>query len=556
MNSSRAAVSEPLEPSGENFHSGIEDNKVNPGLPPFKVLLEWLTYYHAQTGAWPEPEEYKRLNTVNSNYGQIEGKPILTMLPGKNKKVVTGNPEFGPSSSFYYDYRSSTYYRTALELIETYTSAARPVSEVSILTLSSILAWCYYPDFLARFKEQGDRVGMYLSLGQWSKELRMRKATLGFCLKELEDARLIEICVPIPGTTKPVKRFYMLAVPLQQPLPLFDPKKTTGAITVDTAQVDGFHTYTYLPQINLEPLYKKPEPAITEFPSTGTESEPESETMIMSSQINNYKNIKPKTIKHEHGASADMGTIDDKLEFLSQEACFPGYASPDGLTALDNREALKFASNSDLDLATIKKIHQQVLSAWSTGKCTRNPIGFFHYALTQHLKQKPASTSISNHLENPERMRFKAEPSTGTSKKGGSRFRPVSTPINTSDDLTYESNPTVLAGSQDEQSSENDPYDTKQPLTLNVDKIQQVLQERVVEALQDRFKQPELAETLSRLRWVICLSGSKLQLRLGGQGSDYPGVCQGELALIKIVVSQILKKLHGGLFVVEILTGL
>ena len=512
-------------------------------LPPFPLLLEWLKYYHAQTGSWPEPEANNNLLTVhhNSNLASTlhAEKPFLTLLPHKTKNRSAAII-FANAST--YDFKVSLYYRVALDLVEeNHISTTGPVREEIVLTLASLLAWCCYPSFTAEYKDKGFGMGMYLPLGQWSKELRMRKATLGNCLKELEEAGLIEICVPTTNATKAVKRFYRLAVPIHQLLPIFDPNETTGATIAETTQGESLQSYN-----DPEPLISQPEPDM-EFPSAGTEP------MIMPSQINNYKHIKSKTIEHEHGALADTGTTEEKLEFLSQVACFPGYTSPDGLIALDSREALKFASNSALDLFTLRKIYHQVLSAWSIGKCTRNPIGFFHYALTRQLKQKPSS--FSNRIEISERMRFKAEPYTGTYKEVGSRFRPVSTPINTSN-LTYQISAEELAGSQEEQSLQNNSDNAKQLLTLNLEKIQQVLQERVVEALKDRFKQPELAETLTRFKWEICLSGSKLRLQLEGQMADYLALGQGELALLKIVVSQVLKRLYDGFFDVEILAGL
>ncbi len=422
----------------------------NASLPPFPVLLQWLEYYHAQTGSWPEPGAYNNPLTLhlNSNLDStlhVE-KPFLMLLPDKTKKETKNrSEEIIFTNATTYDFRASLYYRVALDLVEeNHVLTTKPVSEEIVLTLTSLLAWCCYPYFTDEYTDKGFGMGMYLPLKKWSKELRMRKATLSNCLKELEDAGLIEICVPNISATKAFKRFYRLAIPLHQVLPIFDPSETIGTNTAETVQDESLQSYN-----DPEPDINQPEPAM-EFPSAGTEP------MIMSSQINNYKDIKSKAIRHDHGASVETGTVEEKLDFLSHKACFPGYSSPDGLTALDSREALKFASNSALDLFTLRKIYHQVLSAWSTGKCTRNPIGFFHYALTRHLKQKPSR--FSNQIEISEKMRFKAEPFTGTYKKVGSRFRPVSTPINTSDP-TYQISPKELAGSQEEQSlQKSDKY--------------------------------------------------------------------------------------------------
>lgn len=588
MNSSQAAsvnpeqlVEKPRSAQTAQPLATGEQSKEKVELPPFNVLLNWITYYHAQTGIWPEPDngsiatKLKAAAATAATNCQIpENKPLLSIVPAKAgiKKVavaVDTEATLTLNGSTNYDFRSSLYYSAALVLLETIgpVQAVKPWSEPSILTFASLLAWCHYPAFLTRYNEKGNGLGMYLPLGQWSKSLRMRKATLAASLKELEDAGLIktyyqttgnELAAAAPPTPN-LRRYYRLEVVLKQPLPIFDPTKIGAASGVFTSQVKNYQPDAGEGDTNPELHVTGSEPQFILVPYLGTKESSRAVSMThdVNNKTKNYKNIKQNSIKnHEHEASAGVGvsvrvgveTLEEKLEFLSQKARFPGYISPEGLSALDSREALKFASNSALDLNSIQKIYHQVLSAWSTGKCNKNPLGFFHYTLTRYVKQKP---SLSNkQLNSPTEFTCRPEPEpephfgTGKKVKVSSRF-PSTTALAETEEA-YLAGQTATALNQETQPCE----------LVDINKIQGKLKEQVVEALKDRFKQPVLASTLSQLNWVISLFNSKLEMRLEKQGSAFLAAStlgQGEFSLIKIAVSQALKVLVGRGYEIDIL---
>ncbi len=546
MNSSRASIPEPLQYSGGNAGPGAEDNneKPEPALPPFDVLLQWLSYYHTRTGVWPSPEENKdkRPPVINYNPRRTEDKPLLKVLTNKPNKPgkAAAIPDFT-----YFDYKSSIYYQVALEQIEKHVPApeGKLLDETRVLTLASVLAWCHQPVFLAGYKDKGYGLGMYLPLDRWSKELKMRKATLGACLKDLEAAGMIKICTPDFEKGNSVKRFYRVTASLQNVLPTFEPGQTVNALAC-AGRTEEYKTGSR------ESLNKSREPVIESVPASGNDFEQSPMNMDSQFHVNNNKNIKPKTIKHEHVSSLTPGTIDENFEFLSQKATFPGYSSPDGLVALDSREAFKFASNPALDLFTIKRIYHQVLWSWSAGKCTKNPIGFFHHSLTQYLKK--GSPNPPELLKRPV-YSIPADPSPiGTTGKTGSRFRPSNStsnknrvgdpPVDRAASFDCEELP--AAGENLNLVKHFDQEEQSAP--LNIIKIQQTLKERVIEALQDRFRQPELASKMACLTWVVCQDNQNVQLRLESQERDFPGAStfsQSDFSLVKIASSQILKSL-------------
>lgn len=529
----------------------------NPGqatdLPPFNVLIKWLSYYHTQTGSWPDPEEQGGFVARASEPQIGSHKPSLKILPIKIKTsgAATSNSKTEIASTNY-DFRHSIYYQAAQELIENHVSADQPLNETSIQVLASFLAWCHHPAFQSELAEGGGGdLGMYLSLEQWSKGLKIRKGTLGCCLKELEALNLIKICLPLSQgkRVKTVKRYYSLTVMLQKQLPVFNPTES-GITSTEQHKVVGLQQ-TGLIQVSPEPLDKRPEPGFNSSP-------------YMNHDINNYKNIK-LTNNHEHDDTSTVtGTVEEKLEFLSQKACFPGYTSPDGLTALDNREALKFASNPNLDLFSLREIYQQVLTAWAAGKCSKNPIGFFHYALTRRLNQKLSRPQTQ--AANPKGFNSGAERSTGTTEKIGSRFRP---------DANFAQRVNRSSAYHDADAfGTNEPYGVMymqkdkdvvlEPLSnqaeekpqLDIINLDSTLKAQVVDALQDRFRQPDLAEKLLNLGWIISLTGEKLLLQLQNPGSSFPlgtSLSQSEQSLIKIAVSQLLKRLQFNILEIEII---
>lgn len=590
--STRAVFSEQLAPSRLTQSSQpktLVQLKADSELPPFNVLLKWLSYYHTQTGTWPEPAAEPvaaaaaaaaaATNNPKSNEPTYEDKPHhLTILPGKSttknaNNVVTTKQTLVPDSSVSnnYDFRSSIYYSTALALVETYEhgrghdhAAAGRLSEASILTLASVLAWCHYPPFLTRYKERGAGPGMYLPLDQWSKSLRMRKATLGTSLKELEAAGLIKTSQSAVDetTNKKVTRYYRLAVTLRQPLPLFDAAEPSGPAREFAASVESCQNDPGCINTKAEPQSEEPEPESIKAPELGTEESTSSQPMNHDINYKNKKLNKPKNHDHEPDPSASSGTSEEKYEFLAQKACFPGYTSPEGLSALDSREALKFASNPALDLYTIQKVYHQVLSAWSTGKCTKNPIGFFHYTLTRHLTHKSATPSMLNNIAAAFESTW--EPKSGTGKKSGSRnqltipYSSIETSYVERNGPGQDPNYDLVSTSDFSDTTIEDNEDAGQDCQVDITKIQKPLKERVVEALQDRFRQPALAAKLALFGWAVSLLGTNtnIELRLESQGSNFSGITtlsQSELSLLKIAASQALKGLTGRIYEIEVL---
>jgi hypothetical protein len=544
--------------------AGIEKpvGRENAGLalPPFKVLLEWLHFYHAQTGTWPEPaglaSTFPASATANipdypvttgkpdpdneaSNDapgGRVTEKPLLKFVPVKSAREKDADGlKVALDRAASFDLKSSQYYRTALDFIENH-SAFNPVSEAAILTLGSLLAWCSYPTFVAGFKEKGAGPGMYLPLEQWSKTLKMRKATLSGGLKELEENGLIKTRTLTPAGT--VKRCYTLAVPLYQTLPLFDPAG------VESDREPG------------------PEPESINTQPVGTQIGSEQATMNheqnkkfiqnennkqLSNQLVNKKN-------HEHGNPVEPGTVEEKLVFLVEIASFPGYTSPEGLVTLDKREALKFAAASQLDLNSIKKIYRQTLTAWTNGKCTKNPLGFFHRALTAYLNQGPANlnTSFQPTLPDLENFPTREMPGTGNRLTLSSRFPEHRVRRNSS--FPYSEGERVAANQAAEFSAEDYSGQPSAPdqgslaELFNREQTGPTLQAQVLVALQDRFKQPELAKILAQLTWKISLADGKLRLELekgGAKGGPVPVFGQSELSLLKIALSQRLRAFTG-----------
>lgn len=507
-----------------------------PALPPFPVLLQWLEFYHTHTGQWPEPES----SADTAPTPAVAAKSFLTLLPdaGRNLKAISNNrPKKAAEINFAlatgYNLHGSVYYHAALEVLQKY-ATLKPQTEELVLTFASFLAWCHYPPFVAKFQAEKAGPAMYLSQEQWSKVLKIRKSTLNQCLRELEEMGLVETGGSGAGagdkTDGRSNRVYRLAVPLAERLPDFEP----------------FQNDARTPK-------EKPEPEVMEFPELGTEDKPE---LAVMTHARNFKDLKnKKTKKHEHGISLAPGTDPERFEFLVGVASFPGYTSPEGLVTLDARQAQRFATDPALDLSAIKKIYHRVLAAWSLGRCTKNPIGFFHYSLTQHLKQateKPSSIGPTG-----------TRPGTASLKNNGSRFHKQTLHKNNRGGfnplpLPYfpDVEASATAGEVEEAAflDRGGEYPEVSP-QFDEGSVSRKLQEYVLEALPNRFKQPDLAHTLSRLNWNISFAGKKIRLTFENPDSNsclLAGLGQSEFSLLNIVVSQGLRSLMGRSFGIEI----
>ncbi|MBN9393300.1 MAG: hypothetical protein J0I20_35035 [Chloroflexi bacterium] len=532
-------------------------------LPPFKVLLQWLHFYHARTGSWPEPEELATFlvpatanrsanipnysvatNTHPDNKAittelssQTMEKRLLKFVPVKStreKEAVNLKAALDRATSF--ELKSSPYYRAALDLIEKH-AAFNTLSDTAVLTLGSLLAWCNYPKFIANFEEKGFGPSMYLPLEQWSKTLKMRKATLSACIKELEKTGLLLTHAQTSAGT--AKRCYRLAVPLGQTLPTFDPCEAIGE-REPAAEPESINTQPLGTQMNSEPEVMTHEQNYNLIQNKNNKP--------MSNQDLNKKN-------HGHEGPVEPGTVEEKLTFLVEVASFPGYTSPEGLVTLDKREALKFATASQLDLNSLKRIYHHTLKAWTNGKCTKNPIGFFHRSLSAHLNQQGTAnltTPFQPALPDLENLPSFKVPGTGISKFSGSRFpkqavRRNGSPIY-SDDKSVATAQSDLAGTEDYPGQQATSNQVSFVDFFNRDQTVFTLQTQVLAALENRFKQPELAKILAQLKWRMSLAEGKVRVGLentGAMNGPAPVFGQSELSLLKIALSQSIRSLTG-----------
>ncbi|MBN9389284.1 MAG: hypothetical protein J0I20_14745 [Chloroflexi bacterium] len=558
-------------------------------LPPFPVLMRWLEFYHTRTGQWPQPETLEETEP-----GSPAEKPLLTLLPTpaffnasntglagnrdqkevnprkprlKTEKAVTSvkgsEKEEAPFSSLAaYNLKESVYYRTALDLIQkqaAFTASSLfsqnpQAGEETTLTLASFLAWCCLPlsGNLAKPKSEPVKMEMYLSLDRWSRLLKMRKATLGNCLKELAGLGLLDIA-DADGAVGKGNRVYRLAVALPQPLPLFDLLQDS---TVNTS-LNG-----------QKPSEKIGELALSQFRvhETVGERELQPEPFAMN-HASNLESKKIKSKKHEHENQVEVGTgdfNDEKLLFLLETASFPGYASPEGLITLAEKEAQKFAADPRLDLASLKRIYSQVLATWSAGKCTKNPLGLFHYSLTRHLKQ-PATGAPSRPGNLLPLSATPDQAGTVPFKKNSnsSRHQPTLHKYTRGKSYaSFENETTLVSTSVVEDAPFEEPLEpvvqggkTEAIAELNLEEIRAGLQKHAIEALNNRFRQPGLAGTLDQLAWVFSITDNKVRLELQKTGSHFLAVSrlgQAELSLIKIALSQGLRTITGKSLEIEV----
>jgi hypothetical protein len=197
--------------------SAVIGNEQDDILPPFGVLLKWLTYVYRQTGEWPVPPDglplpnssrpqdslqvktsSTRENCAGQNIPSWSGGGVeaarnkrLRIVPDTENVQETKSQEDRPKYSTGFDYINSEYFAEACRLIETY--AKQPIQDYLLFgckhVLSLIIAWCHFP----LFKEVGNRQGRWMILGtaHCARELRMRVANFKDCIEQLEIAGLI-----------------------------------------------------------------------------------------------------------------------------------------------------------------------------------------------------------------------------------------------------------------------------------------------------------------------------------------------------------------------------
>lgn len=185
-------------------------------LPPFDVLLSWLTYTYNQTGEWPLPPTAPALEMPNDHQNlsldacsSIEdgvssrvretGRTTdtennknkgLWIVSGEETSQNVKSSQVLPYSTGF-DYVNSVYFIEATRLIEKY---ANPFIEEELLfgckrVLSLIIAWCHF----TLFSEWSNRRGcwMILATAHCARELKMRIASFKDCVAQLEETGLI-----------------------------------------------------------------------------------------------------------------------------------------------------------------------------------------------------------------------------------------------------------------------------------------------------------------------------------------------------------------------------
>lgn len=184
-------------------------------LPPFEILLSWLSYVYDQTGDWPLPpgtatkeiapkSDFANLSGFRGKIGTEEQAKEVTgqddtvrVLKLISDNVPSPAPRQAPNPSSVYfstgfSYVNSRYFEEAVQVIEKY--AIRPIHPELLfgckLTLSLIIAWCQFP----LFNGMNDRQGRWITLASshCTRELKVRTDSFRQYLAELKEAGLLQ----------------------------------------------------------------------------------------------------------------------------------------------------------------------------------------------------------------------------------------------------------------------------------------------------------------------------------------------------------------------------
>lgn len=591
----------------------------HPALPPFEILLEWLDHYHTHSGSWPTPPLSGKTQacSVNRKLRVVSGAKPPQEVSRESAHIY---PSTSPSSNRLYDYRSSVYYRAATDIAAS-NNAYSSISPGALLVLSSVLAWSHHSFF--KDKCLATNFWMSLPLSRWSRELKMRKASLSAHLHELQEAGLISygtikdnilqeqefqlltdkreeflhitsLNTGFSSYNKPPRflpgsiRIYRLSVTLPKPLPAFELADQAAANPFNIIHPGDTQTaaVTYTGADYQEPQAETagcPEPGKNLSGAVPGNQEPVNGALIteqapctcnylihdiktnknhdmsglkitksnvQSLQENPDPDAANLQINSELTTQSDSASIsgnvflDEIFTYLTVEALFPGFSRMDGRQTLDEREALKFASCPGFTLQKVRQIYSQVLSLWKAGKCNKNPIGFLHNRLTQHLSgiNSLSGTGSPDTADSITRTKKAFQTLSFPSKENQpqSRFH-SSSPVNLLSDDPSESasGENVEDVSQEHFSANIDP--------LLVEKILPTLKQSVVNSLSERYRRAELGQLVEIRDWKISGCGEELQIYLAEpSGNFYPYYFgEGDKALLKLVISQDLTPLIG-----------
>lgn len=172
-------------------------------LPPFEVLMSWLSYSYRITGEWPTPpEEDSSLNFTSSLAQKRQPQNANKIAPIKLEdvssnidRVTSGNKPTNSTSVKFdqidFDYVNSIYFVEATRIIETF--SRHPIPKQFVFgckqVLSLILAWCQFPLFANMSNRKGG--WMILATGHCTRQLRMRVSSFRQYVVELEAAGLL-----------------------------------------------------------------------------------------------------------------------------------------------------------------------------------------------------------------------------------------------------------------------------------------------------------------------------------------------------------------------------
>ncbi len=585
--------------STEVENKAFQNEPIPPELPPLPVLLNWLVFYHRQTGVWEDPfhlfqsQNYPNTALIAQAEYQAQTSSLFKKVqPGKSQQrlpVLTKTPfqqsVFSPQSSKNEneigdelqgqsareiglpDPNLQKFQEAAAELISS--GRQPPVSLKAQKVLGSFIGWCHYPHFYNSRGREG--LWMSLPLGSWAKQLKIRKSALSQALQELETAGWIEIergpkklILGVPNLGK--SQIYRLKQDSdwQLNLPPFRTKEIDQ--TEQTKQTEkpakgsgSQPLYFVVP--NIPELIEGKVSAQVQTPALFLELDPPIEPVLSVSRtsdlgepvpscINPLHEVKDnKRMKHEHGGRGEgenqpIGLFESsktraKFEFLTREAFFPGFKRSDGRATLDEGEARKFAANQLLTLEAIKQVYFLVYNLKSEGKCTRNPIGFLHKLLTKHIEQIEEVNGLPTGTVPTfeDKVKARARSKFNLKETTGTLQLPVEDPLRYTDFPGSTPNSPVMACFPAGLQTAGLQSD------ISLTAFTPQIKELTLSSLAERFQQPQLAKTLESLNWQFESAGNQIQLnlQLPNRRFSFPLYLDlSNLALLKLALSQTL----------------
>jgi hypothetical protein len=377
-------------------------------LPPFDVMMSWLSYYHEQTGEWCSPPAVKNdaAEALPEAATLIPFPPRTIRNDKRTSEPVTKNIETvkNTTTSTGFNYVNSIYVARAGEYIEKF--AAQSLDTLLAFdcqrTLGLILAWCNFP----LFQNSGGRNGRWMTLATATaaRELNMRVVTFTACIEELQWAGLITAQSAGSGIISRAELEQLkydcgrLTESAGKSSPPFwsarsiQSKSTIYILDerlVEEAELPEFQpmlevsTGTTLHRDTEIPGTEKPD-NIRSFPVYMNHESLKHDDDILLKNVT-YGREKPGTFTNNFNDEERQ-----KYDFLVKQATFSGFETQ-GRNSLDSAEAIKFARSSSFTLSDIQSRYNQVVELWENGKC-RNPLAMLHWSLTNN--RDPRSSEI------------------------------------------------------------------------------------------------------------------------------------------------------------------